>query len=165
MPSTQGKAQRASARDGVPAETAAECILLSLPPTVLGHLWPAQRVVVGLRVCTQLRRDLPLQCASILLVQKADTRLGDYCRFVEDFGRIPLNLMVTLKWRHREEVPRLVRVLGECKALAHLNFSQNKLGDEGARRLAGVLGECKMLAHLNLSQNKLGDEGAGRLAG
>ena len=56
-------------------------------------------------------------------------------------------------------------MLGECKALAHLDLSFNLIGVEGAGRLAGVLGGCKALAHLDLSGNQIGDEGQGRLAG
>ena len=37
---------------------------------------------------------------------------------------------------------RLVGVLGECKALAHLDLSGNQIGDEGQGRLAGVLRKC-----------------------
>eukprot|EP00961_Rhodomonas_salina_P092681 1247284-Rhodomonas_salina.1 len=147
-----------------PAETAAESKLLLLLPTVLGHLWPAERVVVGLRVCKQLRRDLLVHCGSIHLVQKAEAILND-CRISEDFGRLPQNLMITLKWKDRNQGTLLLEVLEGCKALAHLDLSGNMLGDAGAGRLAGVLGECKGLAHLDLRQNMLGAEGAEKLAG
>eukprot|EP00961_Rhodomonas_salina_P110055 1481237-Rhodomonas_salina.4 len=79
-------------------------------------------------------------------------------------------------------------VLGECKALAHLDVSGNRIGDDGAGRLAGVQGagssglepqhfwcrgsrnagecwECKALAHLDLGENDIGDEGVGMLSG
>ncbi len=56
-------------------------------------------------------------------------------------------------------------MLGECKALAHLDLSSNEIGDEGAGRLAGVLGLCKALAHLDLSYNEIWEEGAGRCWG
>lgn len=36
---------------GVPAQTAAACILLGLPAALLRYFWPAERGVVGLRVC------------------------------------------------------------------------------------------------------------------
>eukprot|EP00961_Rhodomonas_salina_P171746 2316076-Rhodomonas_salina.1 len=62
-----------------------------------------------------------------------------------------------------EGVGRLV--LGECKALAHLDLSGNEIGAEGAGVLAGVLGECKALNHLFASENGIGDEGMRRLAG
>eukprot|EP00961_Rhodomonas_salina_P151017 2033457-Rhodomonas_salina.1 len=38
-----------------------------------------------------------------------------------------------------------------CKALAQVKMSGIGIGDEGAGRLARVLGECKALAHLDLS--------------
>ncbi len=37
-------------------------------------------------------------------------------------------------------------VLGECKALTHLDLSWNDIRDEKAGRLTGVLGECKVEA-------------------
>eukprot|EP00961_Rhodomonas_salina_P261022 3527677-Rhodomonas_salina.1 len=110
--------------------------LLSLPPTVLGHLWPAERMVVGLRVCSQLRRDLITQCTNMVLVQKADAVLND-SSVSEDFRRLPRNLMLTLKWKEKKNAQRLARVLGDCKALAHLDMSGNQIGAEGAGRLAG----------------------------
>jgi len=36
-------------------------------------------------------------------------------------------------------------VLMECKALAHLDLSQNSLDPQGARMLAGVLARCKVV--------------------
>jgi hypothetical protein len=56
-------------------------------------------------------------------------------------------------------------VLAQCPALAHLDLSQNTIGDAGAESLAGVLAQCAALAHLNLFDNKIGDAGAGSLAG
>ena len=57
----------------------------------------------------------------------------------------------------------LAGVLGECKALVHLDLEYNDIDDEGAVRLVGVLGERKALAHLNLEGNKIGAEGKARL--
>jgi hypothetical protein len=47
---------------------------------------------------------------------------------------------------------------------AALDRSGNdKFGAAGAERLAGVLGQGAALAHLNLSNNRIGDAGAQRL--
>ncbi len=42
-------------------------------------------------------------------------------------------------------------MLAQCPALAHLNPSDNKIGNAGAESLAGVLGQFRALAHLNLA--------------
>ena len=55
-------------------------------------------------------------------------------------------------------------MLGQCASLAHMDLSENGIGDEGAGRLAAVLGQCTSLAHLDLDDNGIGDEGAGGLA-
>jgi hypothetical protein len=36
-------------------------------------------------------------------------------------------------------------VLGQCRALAHLDLSQNGIRDSGTQRLAGVLAQCPAL--------------------
>eukprot|EP00961_Rhodomonas_salina_P211631 2857743-Rhodomonas_salina.1 len=66
-------------------------------------------------------------------------------------------------WIDAEGARRLAEVLGECKTLAHLDLSNNEIGGERAGRLAGVLGEWKTLVHLDLSHNMIGDGGAGKL--
>eukprot|EP00961_Rhodomonas_salina_P202767 2735488-Rhodomonas_salina.2 len=128
--------QRTGAHGGVPAENAKECGLLFLLPAVVGHLWPPERVVVGLRVCKQLRRDLIAHCASIVLEKKPGARLSD-CSISTDLGRLPETLMVTLMLTGRNEVPKLAEVLMECKALVFLDLCGNQFGAEGAGRLAG----------------------------
>eukprot|EP00961_Rhodomonas_salina_P026513 358046-Rhodomonas_salina.1 len=49
---------KSCAHTAVPAQMEPVCRLSSLPPALLGVLWPAERVVMGMRVCKQLRRDL-----------------------------------------------------------------------------------------------------------
>eukprot|EP00961_Rhodomonas_salina_P030767 413778-Rhodomonas_salina.1 len=155
--------QRTSTRGEGPAQTVAECMLLLLLPTLLGHVWPAERVVIGLRVCKQLRRELMVHCSSIALAQRGDTEVG-VSGCLEDFRRLPEHVMVRLRWKENR-AEKLAGVLGECKGLTHLDLSLNGIGDEGASLLAGVLGSCKALAHLELGWNCIGDEGAWRLAG
>eukprot|EP00961_Rhodomonas_salina_P243307 3287774-Rhodomonas_salina.1 len=102
MASEATNTQEAGACGGVPAEMAAESRLLLLLPTLLGHLWPGERVVIGLRVCKQLRRDLLVHCGSVILVPKEEAILSCCC-ILEDFGRLPATLMVTLKWKERDQ--------------------------------------------------------------
>eukprot|EP00961_Rhodomonas_salina_P199217 2687255-Rhodomonas_salina.3 len=170
----------------VPAEALADCTLISLPPVLLGHVWPARRVVTGLRVCKQLRSALIVHSTSIVLVQRAGGRCVS-----EDFRRLPPHLSVTLTlrtWAKRlagvlgecgslahldlstagisaAGAGRLARVLGQSRGLAHLNLCRNRIGAEGVGMLAGVLAECKELTHLDLSQNRIGSKGAGLLVG
>ena len=63
------------------------------------------------------------------------------------------------------DMKHLVGVLGECGSLAHLDFADSYLGDEGAGRLARVLDRCGSLTHLILSFCRIGDTGARKLAG
>eukprot|EP00961_Rhodomonas_salina_P094463 1271169-Rhodomonas_salina.1 len=160
--------QKTSAHGGGRAQTVAECRLLRLPPALLGHVWPAERAVLGMRVCQQLQRDLMVHNNSIVLVQKKAAKLSvGGC--LEDFRRFPKHVMVRLRWRwsweRRNAAERLAGLLGECKALTHLDLNDNDIGKRGAGRLAGVLGKCKALTHLDLSRNLIRAEGAGRLAG
>jgi len=117
--------------------------------------WPSERVVVGLRVCKQLRRDLIDHCRSMVLVQKADAKLSDCC-MSQDLMRSPCNLEIMLKWTQKHAVTRLAKVLSECKTWTHLDLHGNAIRAEGAGVLASVLGECKGLAHLNLRGNRIG---------
>jgi len=55
----------------------------------------------------------------------------------------------------------LAGVLGQCKALAYLDLSANKLGAEEVRWLAGALAKRKALYHLNVDCNASGPEGPG----
>ena len=55
-------------------------------------------------------------------------------------------------------------MLGQCRALAHLDLSFNQIGNAGGEALAGVLGQCPTLVYLDLSWNNgIGSETAARL--
>jgi hypothetical protein len=56
-------------------------------------------------------------------------------------------------------------VLAQCRALVHLDLSENVIGPAGAGSLAGVLGQCRALVHLELSDNDIGAGGTESLAG
>jgi hypothetical protein len=50
-------------------------------------------------------------------------------------------------------------VLVQCRALVHLDLSENGIGPAGTESLEGVLGQCTALAHLNLRENQIGEAG------
>eukprot|EP00288_Rhodomonas_lens_P019679 CAMPEP_0177690486 /NCGR_PEP_ID=MMETSP0484_2-20121128/791_1 /TAXON_ID=354590 /ORGANISM="Rhodomonas lens, Strain RHODO" /LENGTH=175 /DNA_ID=CAMNT_0019201031 /DNA_START=33 /DNA_END=556 /DNA_ORIENTATION=- len=156
--------QRNNTHGGGPAQAVAEHRLLLLPPTVLGHVWPAERVVLGLRVCKQLRQDLLVHCGSIVLVQQKRGAELSVVGCTEDFRRLQQHMMVSLRWRERNGAAKLAGLLGNCNGLVHLDLRRNEIGDEGASLLSAALGECKRLAHLNLKNNDIGPEGAGILS-
>eukprot|EP00961_Rhodomonas_salina_P268172 3624261-Rhodomonas_salina.1 len=152
--------------------------LLSLPANLLlARIWPAERVVVGLRACKLLRQELPGFARSILLVKRWEADVRD------DTSAAPFSpdTKVVLKWKGQELPTGLKRLAGPYKlrtALTHLDLSHNvysagggnldlrgnMLGAEEAAMLASVLKECKALAHLDLSGNEIGAEGAEWLA-
>eukprot|EP00961_Rhodomonas_salina_P213526 2883749-Rhodomonas_salina.1 len=136
--------------DAVPAQSMGDCKLLSMPPALLEQTWPAERGIAGLRVCKQLRRDLMIHCSSFILVQKAGT-MPTESWVAEDLKRLPHHHL-KVKWK-THGAATLLGVLGDCKALVHLDLSSTGLGGDGVCRLARVLGGCKALAHLNLSEN------------
>eukprot|EP00961_Rhodomonas_salina_P177087 2387604-Rhodomonas_salina.4 len=133
--------------------------LLLLEP-LWGYLWPPERVVVGLRACKQLRKNLMLYCTSIVLVPKTGATSSE-SYVSKDLVRFPEHLEVTLVSQRGLRIPAisLARTIGDCKTLVHLNLSHNEIGVEGAGVLAGVLGECKSLAHIDLSWNSMENEG------
>ena len=140
------------------------CSLLLLDSSLLESIWPAQRVILGLRVCKKLREELHQHTSNVALVIKwCDTGL------VRDFSllahrRLEVSIQRNLKiGAVAAEV--LATALRQCRTLAHLDLRGNSIGDEGAGRLAGVLGECKALAHLDLSGTSIGNEGAAGLSG
>eukprot|EP00961_Rhodomonas_salina_P158372 2131776-Rhodomonas_salina.1 len=119
------------------AQAVSECRLLSLTPAVLGLVWPAERVVVGLRVCKELRRDLMVHCNGIVLAHGKGASLCERC-LSEDFKRLPEHLTVTFKGNETIMFP--LGMLAKCKTLVHLDLRSNGgdgIGDEGAGRLAG----------------------------
>ena len=54
-------------------------------------------------------------------------------------------------------------VLAQCRALVHLDLSENQIGTDGASCFAGVLAQCPALAHLELWYNDIGTVGRERL--
>eukprot|EP00961_Rhodomonas_salina_P052654 705956-Rhodomonas_salina.1 len=142
-----------------PAQAVARALTpLFLEPALLRRIWPGERVVGGMRVCRQLRRDLVVYCTGVVLVPKAGATslVGvNESSVSKDLGRLPEHVKVTLTREEREWAMTLAGVLGECRALAHRDLSGSGIGLEGAEKLAGVLGKCDALEHLDLSQNEI----------
>eukprot|EP00961_Rhodomonas_salina_P060928 818051-Rhodomonas_salina.1 len=170
--SSAAQGMRTGAHGGMPAQTVAECSLLSLQPALCGHLWPAERVVVGLRrqrsrakekhkICCDTQQHVECGLCVGGLPAPARTCQGDIT--VEDRGLAHLDMAGTFIGEVGAE--RLAGVLGKCKMLAHLDLSWSEINFQGAANLAGVLGECKALVYLDLGGNQIGVEGAERLAG
>ncbi len=65
---------------------ASGCGLLSLPSGLLESIWPAKRVVLGLRVCKKLREELHRHTSNVALVIKSDRETWYDERMVRDFG-------------------------------------------------------------------------------
>eukprot|EP00961_Rhodomonas_salina_P049557 665847-Rhodomonas_salina.1 len=159
---------------------------------MIGKAWQGEQVVMGLRVCKQLHRDLLMHADNgILLAGSAGAKtIAD--DLAQDFRRVS-HMKIFLRWNglldalidaapmmaslvHLDlsrngmlgkRVGLLSGVLGKCTKLAYLDLSNNGICVEGAGMLARMLaqGECKNLARLHLSHNKIGDRGAGELAG
>eukprot|EP00961_Rhodomonas_salina_P185406 2503259-Rhodomonas_salina.1 len=127
------------------------CDLVLLPSALLGSMWPAERVVAGLRVCRHIRQRLAEHAGNILMVKRMETDVSEDA-LVKDFGRVSL-LKVAVKWRRQP--PRLICIGSLGFALAHLDLSLNQIGAVGAGRLSGMLEVCKALGHLDLSHNKI----------
>eukprot|EP00961_Rhodomonas_salina_P206174 2783114-Rhodomonas_salina.2 len=142
------------------------CDLLNLPSGLVGKLWPAERVVAGLRVCRQLHQELSETAGNIVLVKGAKAADFSEDALVADFRRIS-HRDVALKWRATGRAAGLMCVASMAslgRAIVHLDLTANSMGVEGAGMLAGMLSECTALNHLDLCANQLGDKGAGRLA-
>jgi len=168
-----------------------ENLLLGLQLGLLEAVWPAERAVLGMRVCKQLHQQLS-QCTVLLayaglqppeegtltqdLARLGQARLsvlwaGDSCdmllRALTKSGCAAGLTSFTLHkdWRASPRNWQLAEALGCCEHLAHLDLANNKIGPEQVASLAGGLGKCKALAHVNLAGNEIGGEGAGRLVG
>eukprot|EP00961_Rhodomonas_salina_P056806 763323-Rhodomonas_salina.1 len=101
----------------IAAAEGAGCPLLCLEPSLIGRVWPAERVVAGLRVCKQIRRELLVHAGRVLVVKRPDATPDE--RLVSDLRRLG-HLEVALKWRGRIDGLFLVPCL---KALVHLDLS------------------------------------------
>eukprot|EP00286_Rhodomonas_abbreviata_P023315 CAMPEP_0181304038 /NCGR_PEP_ID=MMETSP1101-20121128/8912_1 /TAXON_ID=46948 /ORGANISM="Rhodomonas abbreviata, Strain Caron Lab Isolate" /LENGTH=171 /DNA_ID=CAMNT_0023409719 /DNA_START=385 /DNA_END=897 /DNA_ORIENTATION=+ len=129
-----------------------------LPRVLLGRVWPAERVVMGLRVCKWMHKELAAQVEKVLLVG-FDTAVKA-CAVRQSFSLF-LSSQVSLRWRgiRPPSLKRITRGLGAVLEggargwLVELELSvapghAGRIGDEGST-LMGKLGDCKALAHLD----------------
>eukprot|EP00961_Rhodomonas_salina_P064739 871176-Rhodomonas_salina.1 len=114
--------------------------LLCLPSPLWGRIWPADRVVAGLRVCWHLRQELAEHAGTVLMVKSAEAEI-DEDALEADFSYLS-KLQVVLIWQGRPAgLDDMVASLSTN--LSRLDLSRTEIGDDGAAELAGVLGECK----------------------
>eukprot|EP00961_Rhodomonas_salina_P295892 3935863-Rhodomonas_salina.3 len=97
--------------------------------------WPGERVVIGLRVCKQLRRDLLVHCGSMAFVPQEKAIPSDF-GLLEDFRRLPSNVMVTFKCRAKDQVTQLLGVLGGVQGAGSSGLEE-QLGSCGGSVEAG----------------------------
>eukprot|EP00286_Rhodomonas_abbreviata_P003540 CAMPEP_0181347140 /NCGR_PEP_ID=MMETSP1101-20121128/33721_1 /TAXON_ID=46948 /ORGANISM="Rhodomonas abbreviata, Strain Caron Lab Isolate" /LENGTH=477 /DNA_ID=CAMNT_0023459337 /DNA_START=80 /DNA_END=1510 /DNA_ORIENTATION=+ len=139
-----------------------------LPRALLGRVWPAERVVMGLRVCHWMHTKLAAHVEKVLLVGR-------------DIPVRPCSVIQTLSWFQSSKVLLEWNGFSLClptnmDALAfgigaviaggeETGLAGGAIGEEGARKLAAVLGECKVLARLILSGHQIRAAGTRSLAG
>ena len=139
-------------------------LLGALPKEMLGKIIPAERAVMLWRVSRGAREALAIvQPAATVKGRGTGIKIIGLAGMLENM--LSWCRITALHLRGElADVQCLVGVLGQCRSLAHLDLSDNRIGARGAGRLAKLLGQCGSLAHLNLSCNSIGAEGAGRLA-
>lgn len=71
--------------------------LLCLPWGTIGKLWPAERVVMGLRVCKVLRHELLEHVHQVTLIKSKGTAASDLA-LAKDLARFGEQNAVTLTW-------------------------------------------------------------------
>lgn len=83
VPSVEG-----SGREREPPDPASwEDGIFTLPWALVGQLWPADRVVLGRRVCRLLRHELLRHVPEVVLVPSACGSVSE-CQLIEDLVRV-----------------------------------------------------------------------------
>jgi len=156
--------------------------LLHLPWGILADLWPAERIVIGLRVCKHMRSDFAPQVGTVVLARSSaclEFEREDIWKTLMMFpgGRI------SLIWR-RGKAELLLQTLFVPPLSSLPLFSSHTsnaldprtnlttidlcgaggVQDEGVLTLTEFLRECTNLTTLNLSQCRISSRGAGTLA-
>lgn len=148
--------------------------LAQLSGTLLAHLWPAERVVVGLRVCSWVREHLLKNAESVVLlagritsphdVQHEDL-CGDLVRFQHRSLKVEIRakfceLLVEIIFAGMRNL-NLARWAGQ---IVFVDFGSCGINSDGAQDLANILQQHRALKHLILSRNCIGDQGVAVLA-
>eukprot|EP00961_Rhodomonas_salina_P168208 2267587-Rhodomonas_salina.1 len=150
------------------------CKLQWLPIPVLVLLWPAERVVVGMRTCKWLREELTGNAVAIVLKGKrlpesADGQPLSSFEMAKDLCRFPHQSIsiissfpeVSSASLARPVLPAMICALrsGLGHNLTSLDMSFNGMGhgDRSSHiwKLTAVLNKCHVLASLDLSRNCL----------
>lgn len=140
-------------------------LLEALPKENLDRTIPAERVVMLGQVSRGARAVLAmLQPAAAVHAKTGRIReLEGDLRCLLSWCRIT-DLRLHAVFLGGVEMAGLIRVLGQCACLAHLDLSKTSMGLEGVGVLGAELAQCGSLAHPDLSDNSIGSEGAGMIA-
>lgn len=126
-------------------------------------IWPAERLLMGMRVCKSLRRAL-VECSAQVVLQKAPDAHPDSEELAADFRRLK-DAAIHILWKAqgRGTSNMLLSAISNVD-LRRLELDNCVLGDSGAVMLADVLKRCCSLVHLNVAKNFIGSDGADHLA-
>eukprot|EP00961_Rhodomonas_salina_P163033 2195774-Rhodomonas_salina.1 len=148
--------------------------LLCLPWGTIGKLWPAERVVMGLRVCKVLRHELLEHVHQVTLIKSKGTAASDLA-LAKDLARFGEQNAVTLTWgdgrNHSCSSVLQVAIPTSCyacwatstaalsstfpAALKSLHLKEVQESDIAS--LKDVLSESKNLTRIDLSESGVGD--------
>eukprot|EP00286_Rhodomonas_abbreviata_P018404 CAMPEP_0181311394 /NCGR_PEP_ID=MMETSP1101-20121128/13110_1 /TAXON_ID=46948 /ORGANISM="Rhodomonas abbreviata, Strain Caron Lab Isolate" /LENGTH=644 /DNA_ID=CAMNT_0023418115 /DNA_START=71 /DNA_END=2005 /DNA_ORIENTATION=- len=152
---------------------------------LLGSVWPAGKVFLGMSVCKWMRSELLSHFHTVVIEVSGRQNIKKH-DLARGFRRL-CNSNVSIQWREREN-PSFERLLegislamystassnnfrvnqtpsvGFGSALTHLDLGWNSLGVGGAYQLYLVLKKCNSLRHLNLRSTQLDNLGTKHIA-
>eukprot|EP00286_Rhodomonas_abbreviata_P012588 CAMPEP_0181320520 /NCGR_PEP_ID=MMETSP1101-20121128/18168_1 /TAXON_ID=46948 /ORGANISM="Rhodomonas abbreviata, Strain Caron Lab Isolate" /LENGTH=318 /DNA_ID=CAMNT_0023428231 /DNA_START=54 /DNA_END=1007 /DNA_ORIENTATION=+ len=159
-------------------EKQAEKTIIDLPGSLLGRLWPAERVLVGMRACKYLRAELAhhasdcvMVCAAMTSRERfgsgwtADKILKDLRSLQGRGTRVFLNgsSLQSAFYPQLQDAMALALPNGLGSLLVELDLSSNAMGDDEAEKVADMLEHCQVLSRLNLRDNCIKERGASAL--
>eukprot|EP00961_Rhodomonas_salina_P088457 1189466-Rhodomonas_salina.2 len=140
---------------------------MDLPFNLTGLVWPAERVVIGRRVCKRLRSVLSSHADIMAMVKRPSAKICDD-HIEKDFTRTSESKQLKVALRWQGPIAGLMGAVRFCPMLVKLDLSSITvcIGESGAGELAEALRNrgCMSLAHLDLSNNRIGAAGAAKLA-
>lgn len=137
-----------------------------LPGGVLGRVWPADRVLLGTRVCKWMNQELASHVPDVVLAGSrcVEGQEGKICW--EKFEHCE---STAFRWRRGNE-KSLNRVLAEMARTLDEEVDQHSVGEDGggeSRRVGGGGEEagwlCRSLREISISKIALGREAVGSL--
>eukprot|EP00961_Rhodomonas_salina_P099040 1332195-Rhodomonas_salina.2 len=124
-----------------------------LPAGLLGKIWPAERVVAGLRVCRWLHDELLSHVHVVVLILSKGQQMQADANSVEQTMRFFQSLTVHLRWNSSRVELLAIDCIQRQPSLGQ-NLVELDLRDcYDLPGLAEVLPVCTALTHLNLSDN------------